>query len=225
MNLEHSFEQLSITEDNPPRRPDLKRLNAQRGMSCHDHLLPPSSRSCNSSGSSGNRKGQDRVQQQDNDEIILETVFLQAQQRFPGPPRLPSVRSQNTSEEMSIASMGAQELEFYWHPTSGSTRSLGTSGSHPHRRALLQRRPTPPHLVRTLTMSSHDRSQHCRRSRPNNPMAWSLRQSHSSLQGLSRQSSLLTNDSGESIPTRYKPLRSYPSRHSSSRTFASQDTL
>lgn len=195
MNLERSFDQLSITEEAPPRRPDLIRLNAQRGMTCHDP--PPNHRRCSTP---------------DDDEKTLETVFSQAQRRFPMPRRLPSARSQD--EEMSLASMGAQELEFYWQP-SGSTRSLSTTGSH---RRRLQRNPTPPHLVRTLTMSSH---------RPHNPVAWSLRQQNhtSSSRGLWRQSSLLTNDSGGSGHSRPPPPTFYSSRHSSTRTFASQDTL
>lgn len=201
MNLELSFEQLSITEDTPPRRPHLVRLNAQREITCHDPPPPTSS-----SSSSNTNGGKDKVPsgsiRDDEDDKTLENVFSQAQRRFPPPRSL-----QQECDEMSLASMGAQELEFYWQPQpSNSTHSLNTTGSH-RRRVVLQRHPTPPHLLRTLTMSSHHQG------RPHNPVA-----------GLWRQSSLLTNDSCGSAQSRSRPPSFFSSRHSSTRTFASQDT-
>jgi hypothetical protein len=193
MNLESSFEQLSITEDTPPRRPHLVRLNAQREITCHDPTTT-TPRRCDSKDE--NRKANiqvqtDSIRDDDNDEKTLETVFSRAQ-KFPLPSRLSSRSQMGGCDEMSMASMGAQELEFYWQPN--STRSLNTNGS----RRTLHRHATPPHLLRTLTLSSH---------RPQNPMA-----------GLWRQSSLLTNDSSGPPPF-------FSSRPSSTRTFASTDTL
>ncbi|GAX28534.1 hypothetical protein FisN_12Hh099 [Fistulifera solaris] len=199
MNLESSFEQLSITEDTPLRRPRLVRLNAQREITCRDpHLTTTTTttttttRRCDSTDEKIKASiavQPDSIRDDNNDEKTLETVFSRAQKRFPLPSRLSS-RSQ-IGDEMSLASMGAQELEFYWQPS--STRSLNTNGS----RRTLHRHATPPHLLRTLTLSSH---------RPQNPVA-----------GLWRQSSLLTNDSSA-------PFFS-SSRPSSTRTFASTETL
>ncbi|GAX15197.1 hypothetical protein FisN_12Lh099 [Fistulifera solaris] len=192
MNLESSFEQLSITEDAPPRRPHLVRLNAQREITCRDPTTT-TPRRCDSKDEIVKASiPPDSIRDDDdNDDKTLETVFTRAQKRFPLPSRLSS-RSQ-IGDEMSLASMGAQELEFYWQPN--STRSLNTNGS----RRTLQRHATPPHLLRTLTLSSH---------RPQNPVA-----------GLWRQSSLLTNDSSNAPPFFSS------SRPSSTRTFASTDTL
>ena len=197
MNLERSFEQLSITEDDaPPRRPHLVRLNAQREIACHDLSRPTTPKK-------DEMVPHNCVQEEEDHDTTLETVFSQAQRRFPLPSRLSS-RTQ-FDEEMSLASMGAQELEFYWQPqlpsNNNSTRSLTTTGS---RRVPLQRHATPPHLLRTLTLSSHHR--------PHNPVA-----------ALWRQSS---RDSCGSLPSRSsRPPPFFSSRHSSTRTFASQDTL